>query len=176
MIIIQQLFEFIAHRREVKDVNYSQGAAVVSIIIDSLPILLASYVINQNPVKIDSVTIHHVPIGLSVTYSLAFIGFFFCLFAAQQRQYRFVQAATAFFGASAILTMINILIAPLPGAGILGLIIFALKISCAVRVMTESLDYSIPRAVFSIIGIAFMAMFIATLLFRPEISSAELIG
>jgi len=179
MTIIQQLFEFIIHRREVKDIDYSQNAAISAIILDAIPIILATYLINQTAVEsggitIDNVTINHIPMGLASLYSITFTGLFFCLFAAQQRQTRFMQAATAFFGSSILLTLVHTLLTSLPGASIFGIVIFGLKISCAVRVLIEALDYSVPRAIFSLIGIAMMSMFMATLVFPPDITRSLL--
>ena len=179
MTIIQQLFEFIIHRREVKDIDYSQNAAIGTIILDAVPIILATYFINQTAlenggIKIDDITINHIPMGLVSLYSITFTALFFCLFAAQQRQTRFMQAATAFFGTSVLLTLVHTLLTSLPGAGIFGIVIFALKISCSVRVLIEALDYSVPRAVFSLIGISMMSMLMATLIFPPDITRSLL--
>ena len=175
MTILQQLFEFIINRREVKDISYNQSAAIVAILLDAIPIIFAIAVINQTGYQLGEVTINHIPFGMGVLYSILFTALFYCLFAAQNKQNRFIQGATGFFGASAILTGINIALSMLPGAGLFGIIILGLKISCAVRVMTQSLDYGIPRAILAIIGISMIAMMLSTMIFPPEITNTALI-
>ena len=175
MTILQQLFEFIINRREVKDINYNQSAAIVAILLDTFPIIFAITTINENGYQLDQITINHIPLGLGVLYSVLFTALFYSLFAAQNKQNRFIQGATGFFGASAILTGINIALSMLPGAGLFGIIILGLKISCAVRVMTQSLGYGIPRAILAVIGISMIAMMISTMLFPPEITNTTLI-
>jgi len=44
-----------------------------------------------------------------------------------------------------------------------------------VRVMTQSLDYGIPRAILAIIGISMIAMMLSTMIFPLEITNTALI-
>ena len=168
MIILSQLVQFIFHRRQVKDIAYNPNFCAIAIIADALPLFFIVTSINNHGLVIDNMTIRHVSLGIPLTYSLAFVALFYSLFAAKQRQTRFVQGATAFFGASLILSTANLFISQVPGLDILTFVILGLKISCAIRVAVESLDYSIPRALFSFIGISMMAMLIATMLFTVD--------
>ncbi len=175
MTIIRQLIEFIFYRRQVKDIDYNPTFAALAIVADAIPLIALTLMVNEQGLELEQITINHLPVGLGVVYAVIFTALFYSFYAAQEKQTRFIQAATAFFGASFILTMLNVVISPLPGAGIIALLILGLKISCAVRVVTESLEYGVVRTVFSLIGIALMSMLIATMIFPAEITQNALI-
>lgn len=165
MTVISQLVQFILHRRQVKDIDYNPNICAIAILGDALPLFFFVTLVNKQGVELENITFNHISLGVPVTYAVLFTALFYSFFAAKQLQARFVQAATAFFGASLILSLVSMLISQVPGLVLLTYVIFGLKISCAIRVAVESLDYSVPRALFSYIGIAMMAMLIATMLF-----------
>lgn len=170
MTILSQLVEFIFLRRQVKDIEYAPNICTLFIVGDALPLFFLVTLINSSGLELDGATINHISLGVPIVYSLIFTALFYSFFAAKQLQTRFVQAATAFFGASLILSLVNVLLAQIPGLGIIGLVVIVLKILCTIRVATESLGYSIPRALFSFIGIGMMAALIALTLFPLDIT------
>ncbi len=174
MIILNQLVQFILHRRQVKDIEYNPNICALAIIGDALPLFFFISLVNRNGLELEGATINHISLGIPIVYSVIFTALFYSFFAAKQLQTRFIQAATAFFGASLILSLANVLIAQIPGLGILGFVVLGLKISCAIRVATESLDYSVPRALFSFIGIGMMAALVALTLFPVNITETNL--
>lgn len=176
MTIISQLVQFIFYRSQVKDTTYNPTFAAIAIVADSMPMIFLTFVVNEQGINVGDSSINHVPIGLALTYSILFCALFYSFFAAQNKQSRFVQASTVFFGSSVILTLANIVVSAFPGASLFLFIILGLKISCAVRVMTESLSYGIIRAVLALIGISIMSMVIASALFPMDITQAELIN
>ncbi len=165
MNIISQLVQFILLKREVKDIQFSPPMAVTVIAVDSLLLLMAANFINNAGIQVGEVTINRFPYSAALSYSILYVGLFYSFFAAQEKQARFIQAAIAFFGTSVILTLANVIVAPLPGAGILILALAFLKIFCSVRVLTQSLGYSALRAAFSLLGISMMSYLIATTIF-----------
>ncbi len=168
MNIIAQLVQFIFQKREVKDITYKPQFAVIAVLVDALPLFLLCIMINKTGIDLGEVKITKIPVGLAAVYTVLFAALFYSFFAAQQKQARFVQAATAFFGTSVILTAINTLASPLPGSGLITLIILGLKISCSVRVAMQSLNYSLVRAVFSLFGITMLSMIVASSIFPIE--------
>lgn len=168
MSIISQLVQFIFQKREVKDLTFSPTAAAITIVADAIPLFMAVSVINGAGIQVGEVTISSVSYAAAVVYTAIYTALFYSFFAAQEKQERFTQAATAFFGTSILLTLANIVVAQLPGGGLFTLAIVFLKIFCSVRVMTQSLDYGVARAVFSLLGISMMAFIIASTIFPIE--------
>lgn len=174
MNIITQLVEFIFVKRDVKDITHDPKFAVVAILLDAAPLLFICLSINESGINLGEVTITKIPVGLVIVYTALFTALFYSFFAAQQKQARFVQAATAFFGASFILTLANLVTSVLPGSQIFTLIILGLKIFCSVRVAMQALGYNAFRSVFSLFGITMLAMIIASTIFPIETTQLNL--
>ncbi len=176
MNIISQLVEFIFLKREVKDIDYNPSHAVSFYIIYTALMLNVAYQINHaDPINGQPHAFESFPYGLMLVASLCFAGLYYALFAAQQRQARFVQTATAFFGSSVLLSVVSGLASLIPAGILIMIIAQGLSLACSIRATMQSLDYSAFRAFFALIGIMIIAFIVASAIFPPVLNEAALL-
>lgn len=171
MNIITQLTQFILLKRDVKDIDYSPVYAICFFLMYTALLLLLAYQINtlQAPEKAE-LQIEYFPYACMAFISIGFHALYYVLFAAQQKQARFVQAITAFNGCSVLLIIIGSLAATIPGGALIALFANGVSFACNIRVTMQSLDYSLIRALFTIIGISLLSIIIAMNLFPPVVA------
>ena len=169
MTVIYQLVQFIFFKREVKDIDYSPTYASLFFLITTAFLVQYVYIINSAGPNNQQVlpNIQYVPYTLVILANILFAALYYSLFAALEKQERFVQASTAFFGNSVILSVVAVTANLIPSGILIAVIAQGLNIACSIRVTMQALDYSVFRSFFSLIGIYMLAFIIAALIFPP---------
>jgi len=174
MNIISQLVQFIFLKREVKDIDYSPAFASLFFLLNTVFIVAWAYGINHADIAEQTQRgIKSMPYGMVITVSICFAALYYGLFAAKQKESRFVQASTAYFGSSVILGFASGIASLVPSGILIMIIAQGLSFACSIRATMQSLDYSVLRALFSLIGITLMAIAVGAVLFPPEIIDAS---
>ncbi len=173
MTIITQLIEFILFKREVKDIAYNPMTATLIFIVYIAMTVFAGHNANATPVQGGAEPLFtHIPIMFWVVVALSFTGFYYTLFAAQEKQSRFTQTLTAYYGSSVILSVVALTASLIPAGIFIVLLAQAMSFVCAVRATMQALEYSVFRAFFSIIGITMLAVLIGFYTFTPVVNEA----
>lgn len=163
MGIIQQIFQFITFKREVKDIDYNQSLAYSLIAANIFINHYGMQLLVEHIQPIQEEELQTAPLYVSILQNLIYAGLFFALFKIQEVEIRFVQAATAYFGVSVLLVPFGIAFIFVPGLQIISIALFFLILVCSVRVLMQALEFSIGLSIAALLGINLLALVLSSI-------------
>lgn len=157
MTILSQLIEIIILKRRPQDIEFDQTAAAYYLIL----MIGFAYIMTAMSGQYSR------PLLFSAVQYLAQAGVLFLFLRIANKQTRFIQSCTVFFGINALLSIPVLLFIVVPGLSVLWMFVAGWTFYISVLTMRDAFDASIFAAIFIYIAISITAVVISFVLL-PE--------